>query len=44
MFNMVKDMQSRDIPIDGVGLQLHVDINYNLADGVAANIKRWVRR
>ena len=34
---MVQGMLNASVPIDGVGLQLHVDIAYDLVDGVAAN-------
>jgi len=40
MYDMVKSMKSRGIPIDGVGLQLHIDLSYNLVDGVAQNMQR----
>ncbi len=40
MYNMVKSMLEREIPIDGVGLQLHVDIAYGLVDGVRENVQR----
>lgn len=34
-------MKQRGVPIDGVGLQLHVDLNYNLAGGVKQDIARY---
>ncbi|WP_238626264.1 endo-1,4-beta-xylanase [Aggregatilinea lenta] len=41
IYTLVKDLVERDVPIDGVGLQMHVDIAFppNPAD-VAANILR----
>ncbi len=41
LYDLVVDMKQRGIPIDGVGFQLHVDINYSLVDGVKANIERF---
>lgn len=40
-YDMVKSMKQRGIPIDGVGLQLHIDLNYNLISGVKQNIERY---
>lgn len=40
MYKMVKSMLERKIPIDGVGFEMHVDIYYNLANGVKANMER----
>jgi len=41
VYNLVKDMKSRGIPIDGVGLQMHVSVNYYPPfDQISANIKR----
>jgi endo-1,4-beta-xylanase len=41
VYNMVKDMKSRGIPIDGVGLQMHIGYNTNpTAADVAANMQR----
>ena len=41
VYNMVKDMKMRGIPIDGVGLQMHVGYNTNpTAADVAANMQR----
>lgn len=40
VYAMVKDFKQRGVPIDGVGLQLHIlDLNFN-AKSVAANIAR----
>jgi len=41
VYNMVNSMKQRGIPIDGVGLQLHVDITYNLFPGIIQNIQRY---
>jgi len=41
IYNLVKSMKSRGIPIDGVGLQMHVSVNYfPTQEQVSANIKR----
>jgi len=41
VYNMVKDMKMRGIPIDGVGLQMHIGYNTNpSAADVAANMQR----
>lgn len=41
IYNMVKSMKSRNIPIDGVGLQMHVSTDYwPKAADISANIKR----
>jgi endo-1,4-beta-xylanase len=41
VYNMVKDMKMRGIPIDGVGLQMHIGYNTNpTAADLAANIQR----
>ena len=41
VYEMVQDFKSRGVPIDGVGLQMHVidDLNLDFA-GIAANIAR----
>ncbi|GMI40958.1 hypothetical protein TeGR_g8384 [Tetraparma gracilis] len=41
MFSMVKGMRDRGVPIDGVGLQMHVGCGYDLVDGVRANMQRY---
>jgi len=42
IYNMVKDMKSRGIPIDGVGFQMHISVDYYPSfDQIAANIKRF---
>jgi len=41
VYNMVKDMKMRGIPIDGVGLQMHVGYNTNPTPAdLAANMQR----
>jgi endo-1,4-beta-xylanase len=41
VYNMVKDMKARGIPIDGVGLQMHIGINTApTATDVATNMQR----
>lgn len=41
VYDMVRDMRSRGIPIDGVGMQMHIGINTNpTAADVAANMQR----
>ena len=40
MYDLVKGMRARGVPIDGVGLQLHVQHTYSSFDGVAANMAR----
>jgi len=41
VYNMIKSMKQRGIPIDGVGFQLHVDLTYNLFPGIIQNIQRY---
>ena len=41
VYNMVKDMKNRGIPIDGVGMQMHIGYNTNpTAADVATNMQR----
>ena len=40
VYDLLKDMRSRGIPVDGIGLQLHIDINYDQMAGVKENLKR----
>eukprot|EP01051_Picozoa_sp_SAG22_P023755 SAG22_NODE_6269_length_877_cov_0.857326_1_plen_217_part_10 len=41
VYNLVKGMQSRGVPIDGVGLQFHVSVeNPPSLSGIAANMAR----
>ncbi|GMH51073.1 hypothetical protein TrRE_jg5602 [Triparma retinervis] len=41
MFDMVKGMKDRGIPIDGVGFQLHVGTGYDMIEGVKKNMERY---
>ncbi|MBQ0161886.1 MAG: endo-1,4-beta-xylanase [Treponema sp.] len=42
MFNFVKDLKDRGVPIDGVGMQLHLDTSYNYSEeAVRRNIQRY---
>lgn len=42
MFNFVKDLKDRGIPIDGVGMQLHLDTSYNyVEEKIRRNIQRY---
>jgi endo-1,4-beta-xylanase len=41
MYEMVKSMLERDVPIDGVGLQMHVGVNYDMVEGVQENMERF---
>jgi endo-1,4-beta-xylanase len=41
MFNMIKDMRQRGIPVDGVGLQFHIDLYYSGVDSVQKNLERY---
>lgn len=42
VYNMVKDMKSRGIPIDGIGLQMHIGFNTApTAADVALNMQRF---
>jgi endo-1,4-beta-xylanase len=40
VYDLLSDMRKRGIPVDGIGLQLHIDINYDLMLGVVHNLKR----
>lgn len=40
VYNMVKSMIARKVPIDGVGLQFHIKAGYEIA-GVKANMERF---
>lgn len=42
MFNMIKDFKERGVPIDGVGLQLHLDARYNYSEqAIRDNVQRY---
>ena len=40
VYNMLKKMKSNNIPIDGIGLQMHIQENFNDFDGVKQNMQR----
>lgn len=42
MMDMVTDFQTRNIPIDGIGFQMHVCLNYPGASTIAAAMKKVV--
>ena len=39
-YDLVAERRARGVPIDAVGMQLHVDTEYNLVSGVQANMRR----
>jgi len=42
VYDMVKSMKQRGVPIDGVGFQLHVDLTYgSMIQGVVQNLARF---
>lgn len=42
MFNLVKDLKSRGVPLDGVGMQLHLSTEYSYNfDKIRSNVKRY---
>mmetsp|Transcript_16155 Transcript_16155/g.32191 ORF Transcript_16155/g.32191 Transcript_16155/m.32191 type:complete len:348 (-) Transcript_16155:31-1074(-) len=41
MYDMVKGMLDRGVPVDGVGLQFHVGTGYDMLDGVKMNMARY---
>lgn len=43
IYAMVKDFKRRGVPIDGVGLQMHLFKLHQLPSGVAANIERLAK-
>lgn len=43
VYNMLKDFKSRGVPVDGVGLQMHIDVDgYPSVADMSANIARLV--
>ncbi|PID62228.1 MAG: hypothetical protein CSB44_03795 [Gammaproteobacteria bacterium] len=40
MFEMLQGLKDRQIPIDGVGFQMHIDSDFDRFDEVAANFQR----
>ncbi|MEE9322189.1 MAG: endo-1,4-beta-xylanase [Granulosicoccus sp.] len=43
-FELVTDLQDRDIPVDGVGLQMHIDHTFEHGEGFSANMQRIADR
>ena len=42
MFNFVKELKEKGVPIDGVGFQLHMDTEYGFdAEKIRENVKRY---
>lgn len=44
VLNMVDDFQARDIPIDGIGFQMHVFLNYPSITAISAAFQEVVNR
>lgn len=40
-YNMAKQLLAEGVPLDGIGIQGHLDIQYGFPDSLAANIKRF---
>lgn len=40
IYGMMKEFKARDVPIDGIGLQMHMNLQANLRS-ISANIKRF---
>lgn len=45
VYNLIKDLKQRGCPIDGVGFQSHIDINYDDEhyDSIRKNIQRYAK-
>lgn len=41
LFDLVKKMLDRGVPIDGVGFQAHINMNYPSVDDIRSSIKRF---
>jgi endo-1,4-beta-xylanase len=41
LYNLVKRLRAEGVPIDGVGIQGHLGIQYGFPDSVAQNVKRF---
>ncbi len=42
MYNFAKQLKEKGVPIDGVGMQLHLDASYNFnADAIRENVRRY---
>lgn len=44
MYDLVVDMQSRGVPLDGVGLQMHIEHTFEHAEGFSSNMQRFADR
>ena len=44
MYELVVDMLARDIPIDGVGMQMHIDHTFEHGEGFSSNMQRFADR
>ena len=40
MFSMLQSLKDRDVPLDGVGFQMHIFANFDLFDEVEANFQK----
>jgi len=40
---MVKELVRKNVPIDGVGFQLHITASYSNVEGVRKNIRRYAQ-
>lgn len=40
VYKLLKAMRARGVPLDGIGMQVHINVDYSSFDGVAANMKR----
>jgi endo-1,4-beta-xylanase len=41
MYNLVKSLKAQGVPIDGVGFQGHLAVQYGLPSGIQANLQRF---
>ena len=41
MYEMVKDLKSAGVAVDGVGFQTHLEIDYSMVAGIKANLARY---
>lgn len=40
VYDMLKSMKQRGVPVDGLGVQLHIDISFDFVEGIKANMRR----
>ncbi|MDK2806158.1 MAG: endo,4-beta-xylanase [Thermoanaerobacterium sp.] len=40
MYNLVKKLKSEGVPINGIGMQMHININYSNIDNIKASIEK----